>query len=923
MGKFSFGKWKNKVIEDMNITNSDINSMLDGWADYIVSESSKGKIPLIIVGAGISTRDVKFQKNEAELDFGWSDEGLPGLQQMMMKLKVFVEEMAAETDDNEMTELKKQFEIMTTDMQNINREWLGRIFTVFEKSENQNIKKIWESFYEWFFFYCIEYEEDNGKKQYYGALKTKTSKAAEQIVKMYDSADAICLSANFDNYINYALTETEGNRKGVAIFERSQAERYLMRNRRGFGKFEDKPYNRCVLHANGDVFWLHCSGEQGEGYCPNTNIRKPAFDNRTISKPEDLVCDFCGSPLKATMTMPGTYEKDYNTRTIIESIWKFLSAKISAILTVGISCNWDDVLLKFILQLMKEMDIPLLDINDFSDEVKGGNSQLVELVVKQSYLEACSLKIDALQGMKQLNEVIQRRKELLQKEKCSRKQDYKEQMEKGLAKEQFIRRLKHVSQLGLKSYWLETEEKNERWGHSKEVAETALRMYEKLIQNSQKNDLFYERVLLYAAGLLHDCGHLPFSHLMEDIFEELAWNIQGEMETFTHTHYAKWIIRKLCSKPDNEFNKVIEEYGISSEEIINLIEGRYGVAYIDTLINGVLDADKIAYVFTDAEKSKRNLALKKEEFLEKLLKDAFITQEGMVALDGESAWYAMRLLDERQRMYNELYYGTRIRCLETMAKYIITTYFVQKYNCIELSERQSGEREDNSNLEDMGNQHILDAIDDLYKMIEDDRSYEWEDLSASVGKAVKETIERCMQFIKCAKMSSGEKIPDELKILQKMCLQLLGREVQDTKEKEKPYIYVPYRDRQLDELVEKLSYEELVAVRKKIILNYPGTILIDVYKTAKYFSPSSLRAARRRPDGTKCEQSTILVPDEPKSEWQIQGSKAKIPLSEYAERNKIDVERKVIFHVFRIGRDVADCEHAINMLKKEMKQVRR
>lgn len=914
MSNFSFREYKNKIVDfnDLNFA-----SVLSDWAEYIIQEDKKGKIPLIIVGAGISACDVKIPVKEDSLQFNWSVQGLPCLQQMMMKLKELVDNAEGSSNNKELQKLKTEFSNMTEDMRNINREWLGRVFAIFEKSSDEKVKSIWKNFYNWFFFSCIEF-----KGKLHGAFDTKTSKAAEEIVKMYDSVNAICLSANFDNFVNYALTKTEGNQKGVPIFEKNQAERYLKRNRRGKERFENKPYNRCVLHANGDVFWLYCSGEKGEGYCPNTNVQRPAFDNKTIETKDDLYCDFCGSPLVATMTMPGTYEKDYNTRTIIECIWKYLSAKISSVITVGISCNWDDILLKFILQLIQEMNIPLLDINNGSDKVNEGSSQLVELVVKQSHLETCCYKASAYDGMTQINKLIEGKKSFQDRAAAQEEKKFKDNMRRELLKNNSVSWLKSVSQLGLKSYWMTTEEKNDRWAHSVEVADIATDMYSKLAKNSRKTELPFEKALLYAAGLLHDCGHLPFSHLLEDVFEELAWNMQGEMSTFTHAHYTKRIIKQLCSQKDNEFNNIIKQYGISPEEIIHLIEGRYGVAYMDALINSALDADKIAYIFTDAEKSKRNLALGKEEFLTKLLNNAYITQEGMIALEGESAWYAMRLLDERQRMYNELYYDTRIRCLEAMAKYIITTYFVQKYNnTVFLTDSPVEGNRTDSDLEDMGNRHILDAINDLHKMIDEGDSYARDDFSDSLGEKIKESIEQCMRYILAAKRSENPKDPDELSILQIMSYQLLGKEV-TCDEAEDTSIYIPYRDQQLDELVEKLSYEELLAVRKKILLNYPGTVLIDVYKTTKYFSPSALRAAKRRPDGTKCEQVTILIPDEPKSEWQIRQSQAKISLSEYAERNGIDKERRVVFHLFKIGQDTAECDHAVNMLKKEMKRTR-
>ena len=918
MGKFSFGKWKNKItyIEEMD------EEILKRWVEYVCNENEKGKIPLIIVGAGASANEVKIALGEnaqGRMEFAWSEKGLPCLQEMMQKLKEMTLREKGTSNDNEMHDLLVQFEIMTDDMQNVSREWLGQIFTIFEKSHNNKIKKIWKNFCDWFFFSCIEYEENNQIK-YFGALNTKTSKAAEEVAKLYDSVDAICLSANFDNYINYALTETEGNQKGVSIFEKGLAERYLKRNRRGTDKFENKPCNRCVLHANGDVFWLYCSGEKGEGYCPDTNVKKPAFDNRKITCAEDLYCDFCNSPLVTTMTMPGTYEKDYNTRTIIETIWKYLSTKISSIITVGLSCNWDDIILKFILQLMKEIEIPLLDINNFSDKAKNGKSQLAELVVKQSYLEACSIHTNAAEGVEYINNLIDEYKKANSKIQTEVELGYKKKLQKILSRQPYIKRLSNVSQLGLKSYWLETYEKNERWSHSVEVAEIATEMYEKLSENSCKIMTPHERIMIYASGLLHDCGHLPFSHLLEDVFEELSWCMQGETTTFKHSHYTKWVINQLYNDSSGELKNFLGKYGVDTEEIVNLIEGRYGLAYIDTLLNSSLDADKVAYVFTDAEKSNKNLALKKEDFLNKFLEHAYITQEGMVAFDGESAWYAMRLLDERQRMYDELYYDTRIRCLEAMAKYIITTYFVQKYNDKEMLYHYD-ETDKREKFEDLGNQHILDAIDDLYKML--GQSYQTTDLSLSVGDKMKSSIEYCMQLILLAKRGFPANLPDEINILLKMCEQLIGRKVDFPLGKEDHLTYISYRDVQLDKLVEKLSYEELILVRKKIILNYPGTILIDIYKTTKYFSPSSLRASHLRPDGTECEQATILVPRAPKEEWRNQESKAEITLAEYADCNGIDVERKVVFHVFRIGKDKASCEHAINMLKKEMKHMRR
>ena len=154
-------------------------------------------------------------------------------------------------------------------------------------------------------------------------------------------------------------------------------------------------------------------------------------------------------------------------------------------------------------------------------------------------------------------------------------------------------------------------------------------MYIRLSNNSRKKVSTRESVLLYTAGLLHDSGHLPFSHLLEDVFEELSWCMNGENDTFKHSHYTKWVIQQLYHDEKCKLKELLDAYKIDVDEVIQLIEGKYGIAYMDALINSAFDADKIAYIFTDAEKSRRNLALDKKEFLDKILEKTYITQEGL------------------------------------------------------------------------------------------------------------------------------------------------------------------------------------------------------------------------------------------------------------------------------------------------------
>ncbi|MCM1119022.1 MAG: HD domain-containing protein [bacterium] len=902
MEKFSFEQWKNAVVKESD-GDSGFEYKLEELVDYMLEERKKGKIPLIIVGAGASASDVAIKNDEPQGEY--LPEGLPCLSQMIWKLRECVVQSTA--TGSKFREFKELFNPVEEDLRHVDREWLGKVFSFLESSADEEIKEIWEQYCEWFFFKCIEHD---GKT--YGALNTETSRASEQIAEMYDTLGAFCLSANFDNYINFALINTGDIRNGIPIFDKRLAEKYFKRNRRGKSPFEDPPYNQCVLHANGDVFWLFCSGEKGEGYCPETGKKVPAFTKRNLRNMADLKCEFCKSKLAVTMTMPGTYEKDYNTREIITAIWRYISTKISAVITVGLSCNWDDVLLKFVLQLIKEREIPLLDINDLSDKAKGGHSNIIDKVVKESHLESCAYITTALKGTQKLNSLAKKKRQEPTPE-IVLEPDYQEQLKRTLEKMPEINRLRSVSQLGLKSYWLESEEENERWHHSIEVADIAVKMYEQLCQNSNKKESPFEKVLIYTAGLLHDCGHLPFSHLLEDVFDELSWHLAGETQSFKHGHYTKIIIEGLVDNDECQLREILKKYNVKTKEVIGCIEGNYGVSYMDAIMNSSIDADKIAYIFTDAENAKKSLALTREEFLTELLKDAYITQEGLIALDGKSAWYALRLLDERARMYEELYYDAKIRFLEAAVKYIITTYFVQKYNDSSVWKKDGGISED------LGSYHILMAIEDLYNMIGDDGDYDIKskkDLSVSISEEVKSSIRQCMNLVFHAKKSRSAE-PKEIRILKYMYSQLLGSEYEQTDDSCEDYDYSPVQDDKLDELVSNATYKQLNAARKKIILNYPGTILIDIYTPTKYFSSPSSRQAYSRIDGTDCGQEMILIPRGKKELWVNQNSRAEIGLQEYSANNKRE-EEKVIFHVFRIGNDDVACNYAINMLKKEL-----
>jgi hypothetical protein len=129
----------------------------------------------------------------------------------------------------------------------------------------------------------------------------------------------------------------------------------------------------------------------------------------------------------------------------------------------------------------------------------------------------------------------------------------------------------------------------------------------------------------------------------------------------------------------------------------------------------------------------------------------------------------------------------------------------------------------------------------------------------------------------------------------------------------------PISDNDIKELSEKLNYKQLLEVRKRINLNYPGILLIDVYESVKYLSTAKNRRRHYRIDGTNENQVIYLVPNTERDTWlNNENALANTDITEYVEKYKID-KLKYNFNVYKLSDDFSIVEHTMNMLKKEMK----
>jgi HD superfamily phosphohydrolase len=156
-----------------------------------------------------------------------------------------------------------------------------------------------------------------------------------------------------------------------------------------------------------------------------------------------------------------------------------------------------------------------------------------------------------------------------------------------------FQRLRDISQLGHVPL-VYPGARHSRFEHSLGVFHLAGQFVRQLLQsdhspNFTNNDV---RVLL-AASLLHDVGHYPFSHLLE------------EMQAFFVDHEERG--RQIIQDPATEVNQALESAGIDPLRVANVIDYQNTVVDIPRedlrlarVLSGTLDPDKVDYLLRDS-----------------------------------------------------------------------------------------------------------------------------------------------------------------------------------------------------------------------------------------------------------------------------------------------------------------------------------
>ena len=152
---------------------------------------------------------------------------------------------------------------------------------------------------------------------------------------------------------------------------------------------------------------------------------------------------------------------------------------------------------------------------------------------------------------------------------------------------------------------------------------------------------------LRLAGLLHDIGHGPFSHLFEEVMSR---------KKFSHEDFGKKIIL------NSEIGDMLSKNGFDKKLIAGIAFGQSGRRYINEIISGALSADMMDYLqrdgyFTGAEHAKVD---------HKRLTQSLDVYRKKLALEKSALYSFESMMHSRYQMFKAVYFHKTVRSAEVM-----------------------------------------------------------------------------------------------------------------------------------------------------------------------------------------------------------------------------------------------------------------
>ena len=153
--------------------------------------------------------------------------------------------------------------------------------------------------------------------------------------------------------------------------------------------------------------------------------------------------------------------------------------------------------------------------------------------------------------------------------------------------------------------------------------------------------------ILRVAGLLHDIGHGPFSHLFEEIIQQ---------KKMSHEDFGRELILK------SEISDTLSQNGFDKKLISKIAFGDSKFQYLNEIVSGALSADMMDYLlrdgyFTGAEHAKID---------HKRITQSLDVHKKKLALEKSALYSFESMMHSRYQMFKAVYFHKTVRAAEVM-----------------------------------------------------------------------------------------------------------------------------------------------------------------------------------------------------------------------------------------------------------------
>jgi HD superfamily phosphohydrolase len=223
-----------------------------------------------------------------------------------------------------------------------------------------------------------------------------------------------------------------------------------------------------------------------------------------------------------------------------------------------------------------------------------------------------------------------------------------------------FQRLRHIRQLGV-SALVYPGATHTRFSHALGTAFLMKRVLAHFQNLSPppalKRTLDEHRELLLAAALLHDLGHLPFSHLLEE---------------FTHIPHESWTVR-IVQDPRSDIHSVLVQGDpLYPEKVVQLFDRTFQPAFAVKLLSSQLDVDRMEYLLRDSLCTGVTYGYFDANWLIHSLRLVEEQDDWELALDLRKGLHAAEgYVLARYYMYQQVYHHKTARAADVMVRKIL------------------------------------------------------------------------------------------------------------------------------------------------------------------------------------------------------------------------------------------------------------